>query len=134
MIITSLAATINQNTMLEKYHTGAYGQVNQQRWSCCNLANRDLEGCHETTTPRRMTSVEGNSTQSSEYSAKNKRHTAESVANCVDSYTPTNRHNTLATPASTMKTSTPDLTIRESEKKHVQLVKTIFKGDTSKLE
>ena len=48
--------------MLENYHTGAYGQVNQLKWSCCSAANRDTPGCQQTSTnsskqPRRMTSV-----------------------------------------------------------------------------
>lgn len=44
--------------MLEYYHIGAYGQVHQHRWSCCNVANRDLQGCQKTEEPRRMTSIE----------------------------------------------------------------------------
>lgn len=48
--------------MLDNYHTGAYGQVNQLKWSCCSAANRDTPGCQQTSTnsskqPRRMTSV-----------------------------------------------------------------------------
>ena len=31
--------------MLDHYHSGAYGQVHQQKWSCCNAANRDFPGC-----------------------------------------------------------------------------------------
>lgn len=34
--------------MLDHYHYGAYGQVHQQRWSCCNAANRDSQGCQRT--------------------------------------------------------------------------------------
>lgn len=33
--------------MLESYHTGAYGQVNHNKWSCCNAANRDIPGCQK---------------------------------------------------------------------------------------
>ncbi len=48
--------------MLENYHTGAYGQVHQLKWSCCGAANRGTDGCQLTSTdanrqPRRMTSV-----------------------------------------------------------------------------
>ena len=48
--------------MLDNYHTGAYGQVHQLKWSCCSAANRDTPGCQQTSTnsskqPRRMTSV-----------------------------------------------------------------------------
>ena len=35
--------------MLDYYHIGAYGQVHQQKWSCCNAANRDTQGCQRTT-------------------------------------------------------------------------------------
>lgn len=35
--------------MLDHYHIGAYGQVHQQKWSCCNAANRDTRGCQRTT-------------------------------------------------------------------------------------
>ena len=35
--------------MLQSYHQGAYGQVHQQKWSCCNAANRDTQGCQQTT-------------------------------------------------------------------------------------
>ena len=57
-----IAATLKRNVMLENYHTGAYGQVHQRRWSCCSAANRDTPGCQQTSTgsnrqPRRMTSV-----------------------------------------------------------------------------
>ena len=48
--------------MLDNYHTGAYGQVHQRKWSCCGAANRDSSGCQKTSTNssrhrRRMTSV-----------------------------------------------------------------------------
>lgn len=48
--------------MLNNYHTGAYGQVHQRKWSCCGAANRDSSGCQQTSTyssrhRRRMTSV-----------------------------------------------------------------------------
>ena len=35
--------------MLDYYHIGAYGQVHQQKWSCCNADNRDTQGCQRTT-------------------------------------------------------------------------------------
>ena len=35
--------------MLDFYHIGAYGQVHQQKWSCCNAANRNIQGCQRTT-------------------------------------------------------------------------------------
>lgn len=48
--------------MLDNYHTGAYGQVHQLKWSCCGAANRGTPGCQQSSTsstkqPRRMTSV-----------------------------------------------------------------------------
>ena len=51
------AATLKQNEMLEGYHIGAYGQVHQNKWSCCNAANRNTPGCERTKVPqaRRMT-------------------------------------------------------------------------------
>ena len=36
--------------MLDYYHYGAYGQVHQQKWSCCGAANRDSQGCQRTST------------------------------------------------------------------------------------
>ena len=52
--LISSAAGIKRNTMLDYYHIGAYGQVHQQRWSCCNAANRDTQGCQRTTTAQSM--------------------------------------------------------------------------------
>ena len=40
-----LAASLKGNTILNYYHSGAYGQIHQQKWSCCNAANRDTQGC-----------------------------------------------------------------------------------------
>lgn len=62
LFFNHIAATLKRNVMLENYHTGAYGQVHQRRWSCCSAANRDTPGCQQTSTgsnrqPRRMTSV-----------------------------------------------------------------------------
>ena len=39
------ATDLKGNAMLDHYHSGAYGQVNKQKWSCCNAANRDSQGC-----------------------------------------------------------------------------------------
>ena len=43
----SAAVTLKGNTMLNHYHLGAYGQIHQQEWSCCNAANRDAQGCQQ---------------------------------------------------------------------------------------
>ena len=43
--------------MLEFYHIGAYGQVHQHKWSCCNAANRDTPGCQKTKVDRRLTTL-----------------------------------------------------------------------------
>ena len=68
---------------------GAYGQVDLQKWSCCDAADRDTQGCQETNLQRRMTS---DSVQfSSRYSGDKTSHT----------FNP--RHNTLATPSSIEK-------------------------------
>ena len=40
--------------MLDNYHTGAYGQVHQLKWSCCGAANRDSSGCQQTSTNSRQ--------------------------------------------------------------------------------
>ena len=40
--------------MLDNYHTGAYGQVHQLKWSCCGAANRDTPGCQQTSTNSRQ--------------------------------------------------------------------------------
>lgn len=47
-----LAATLKHNHMSEIYHIGAYGQVNDNRWSCCNAANRNTPGCQRTKVPQ----------------------------------------------------------------------------------
>lgn len=40
-----LAAVENGNTMLECYHTGAYGILTKAKWSCCDDTKRDAKGC-----------------------------------------------------------------------------------------
>ena len=59
--------------MLNHYHLGAYGQVHHLKWSCCNAANRNTQGCQQTINqpsgnkpPRRMTSLRTESHSGSE--------------------------------------------------------------------
>ena len=35
--------------MLDHYHSGAYGQVHENEWSCCNAVSRESQGCLSTT-------------------------------------------------------------------------------------
>ena len=35
--------------MYNWYHTGVYGQVNNNKWSCCNESTREAKGCRKTT-------------------------------------------------------------------------------------
>lgn len=48
-VLLSSDAAINENKMLDWYHTGAYGQVNSNKWSCCNEQKREAKGCRKTT-------------------------------------------------------------------------------------
>ena len=41
----TIAANLNANTMLSHYHTGAYGQVDLSKWSCCGATKRESTGC-----------------------------------------------------------------------------------------
>ena len=35
--------------MYDWYHTGAYGQVHSNKWSCCSEDKRESKGCRKTT-------------------------------------------------------------------------------------
>ena len=48
-ILLLVAVVLSGNSMLQFYHLGAYGQVHQLKWSCCSAANRDTQGCQQTT-------------------------------------------------------------------------------------
>lgn len=47
--MVSFHSAISDNEMYDWYHTGAYGQVNNNTWSCCNEKMREAKGCRKTT-------------------------------------------------------------------------------------
>ena len=55
--------TLNKNEMYDWYHTGAFGQVDSNRWSCCNVENRKSQGCRKTTTTTQRQRLSSLSTQ-----------------------------------------------------------------------
>ena len=61
-----IVASKRGNTMLERYHWGAYGSKTTGQWSCCNENRKDAPGCQsaDATSTRKDSVVSQSSTKS----------------------------------------------------------------------